>query len=106
MKNGKKKQTQSKNEEKSQSQSQPQRIRKSPCSDCGGQVRRKTVSQEFEREGIRVKISGIEAWVCSRCGEIYFEPEGADRLVQAANCLFALAVAGKQYKGKVAAVLS
>src|SRR5574341_2145056 len=106
MKNEKKKQPQGKNREKSQPENQTRRIRKSPCSDCGGQVRRKTISQEFEREGIRIKISGVEAWVCSRCGEIYFEPEGADKLVQAANCLFALAVAGNQSKGRLAASVS
>lgn len=77
-----------------------------PCSECGGQVRRKAISQEFEREGIRLKISGFKAWVCSRCGEIYFEPGGADRLVKAANSLFALAMAEKQRKGKVVAALS
>ncbi|MGH9853541.1 MAG: YgiT-type zinc finger protein [Blastocatellia bacterium] len=106
MKNGKKKQPQSKDKEKSQPQSKMENIRKSPCSDCGGQVRRKAISQEFEREGIRIKISGVQAWVCSRCGGIYFEPGGADRLVKAANCLFALALAEKQHKGKVVAALS
>lgn len=72
-----------------------------PCSACGGQVRRKVISQEFEREGIVVKISGFKAWACARCGEIYFAPGEADRLVEAANSLFALAVEGKQHKRKV-----
>src|SRR2546428_4804780 len=74
-----------------------------PCSECGGEVRRKAITQEFEREGVKVKISGFKAWVCTRCGEIYFGPGGADRLVQAANCLFALALAGKQHKGALVA---
>lgn len=82
------------------------RVRKYPCSACGGQVRRKTISQEFEREGIKVKISGVEAWVCSRCGEIYFEPGGAQKLVDAANSLYALAAAEKQHKGKVIGTVS
>lgn len=105
-KSGKKKQTQSKNGDRNQPQSQMQAIRKSPCSDCGGQVERKTISQKFEREGIRIKISGVEAWVCSQCGETYFEPGWADKLVQAANSLFALATAGKQHRGKIAARVS
>jgi len=87
-------------------QSEMQKTREKPCSDCGGQVRRKAVSQEFEREGIRIIISGFEAWACKRCGEIYFEPGAADKLVQAANNLFALAIAGKQHKGKVMAQIS
>lgn len=74
-----------------------------PCSECGGPVRRKAISQEFEREGIVIKISGFMSWACSRCGEIYFQPGAADRLVQAANSLFALALEGKHHKGKVMA---
>lgn len=83
-----------------------QELMEGPCSECGGPVRRKIISQEFEREGVKLKISGFKAWVCSRCGEIYFEPGAADKLVQAANSLFTLAIAGKQHKGKVVAVLS
>jgi len=83
-----------------------QKLMELPCSECGGQVRRKAITQEFEREGIRVKISGFKAWACRRCGEIYFEPGGADRLARAVNCLFALALSEKQHKGKVVAALS
>ena len=100
------KQASIKNGKKSQSPSPLVQVRKYPCSDCGGEVRRKTISREFEREGVKIKISGIEAWVCSRCGEIYFEPEGAEKLVQAANSLYALAVAEKQHKGKVVGSVS
>lgn len=84
----------------------PQKLMERPCSECGGQIRRKAISQEFEREGVKVKISGFMAWACSRCGEIYFEPEAADRFAQAVNALFALALAGKQHKGKVKAQVS
>lgn len=79
---------------------------KGPCSDCGGQLRRKPITQEFEREGVKVKVSGFMALVCIRCGEIYFEPGASDRLAQAVNSLFALALAGKQHKGKVMAKVS
>ncbi len=81
-------------------------LMKSPCSECGGRVRRKTVSQEFEKEGIKVKLSGFKAWVCERCGEVYFEPGGAEKVAQAVNSLFALALAERQHKGRVSATLS
>lgn len=84
----------------------PQKLMERPCSECGGQIRRKPITQEFEREGVKVNISGFLAWVCSRCGEIYFEPEGADRFAQAVNALFALALSAKQHKGKVVASVS
>jgi YgiT-type zinc finger domain-containing protein len=77
-----------------------------PCSECKGQVKRKTISQEFEKEGVKVKLSGFKAWVCSQCGEIYFEPGGAEKVAQAVNCLFALALAERQHKGRVSARLS
>ncbi|MGH9801435.1 MAG: YgiT-type zinc finger protein [Blastocatellia bacterium] len=83
-----------------------QKLMERPCSECGGQIKRKAITQEFEREGVKVKISGFMAWTCSRCGEIYFEPEAADRFAQAVSSLFALALAGKQHKGKVIAQVS
>lgn len=79
---------------------------KSPCSECGGLLKRKAISQEFEKEGVKVKISGFRAWVCQSCGEVYFEPGGADRFAQAVHSLFALAFAERQHKGKVTARLS
>lgn len=78
----------------------------SPCSECGGKVKRKVISQEFEKEGVKVKLSGFKAWVCTQCGETYFEPGGAEKVVQAVNGLFALAFAERQHKGKVTARLS
>jgi YgiT-type zinc finger domain-containing protein len=78
----------------------------SKCSECGGQVRRKTITQEFEKEGTKVKLSGLQAWVCGRCGEVYFEPGGAQQVVQAVNSLFRLAFAERQHKGTLSADLS
>jgi len=79
---------------------------KAKCSECGGQVRRKTIAQEFEKEGTKVKLSGLQAWVCSRCGEVYFEPGGAQKVVEAINSLFRLAFAERQHKGTLTAQLS
>lgn len=81
-------------------------LMKSPCSECGGEVKRKTIAQESEKEGVKVKLSGIKAWGCTKCGEIYFEPGGADKLAQAVNCLFALAFAERQHKGTLSARLT
>jgi YgiT-type zinc finger domain-containing protein len=79
---------------------------KSKCSECGGQVRRKSIAQEFQKEGVKVKLSGLQAWVCLRCGEVYFEPGGAQQVVQAVNSLFRLAFAERQHKGTLSAQLS
>ncbi len=78
-------------------------LMKQPCSECGGSLRRKSIEQEFEREGVKVKLSGVKAWVCSDCGEIYFEPGGADKLAAAVECLFELAFVEKQHRGPLSA---
>ena len=73
-------------------------ISKEPCSECGGRLQRKYITQEFEREGVKVKLSDIAALVCSECGEIYFQPGGAEKVAEAANSLIRLAVIEKQHK--------
>jgi YgiT-type zinc finger domain-containing protein len=73
-------------------------VSKEPCSECGGHLKKKYISQAFERGGITVKLSGIAALVCSKCGEIYFQPGGSEKVVEAANSLFKLATAEKQFK--------
>jgi YgiT-type zinc finger domain-containing protein len=55
-------------------------LMKLPCSECGGRLRRQAIEQEFEKEGITVKLSGVKAWVCEQCGEIYFAPGGQRKL--------------------------
>ena len=82
------------------------KLNSTPCSDCGGHLRRKDISQEFEREGLRVSVSGIRALVCERCGEIYFEPGAAQALVEAVDRLFVLARKNRQHKGKLVGALS
>lgn len=77
----------------------------SPCSECGGTVCHREITQEFEREGLRVSVSGIHALVCTVCGEVYFEPGGAQALVEAVDRLFALARRNHQHKGKLAATV-
>lgn len=73
------------------------------CSDCEGILEHRLISQEFERQGVRIRLSGIKAWVCKGCGEIYFQPGGADKVAKAANCLFELASTEKQHKGTLVA---
>src|SRR5690606_10212182 len=73
------------------------------CSECGGEVTTRSVTQTFEREGLQVEVAGIQAQVCERCGEIYFASGGAQAVVEAANSLFALARTNRQHKGKLIA---
>ncbi len=79
---------------------------RSACSECRGPVKKRTIVQKFEKEGVKVQLSGFKAWVCTQCGEVYFEPGGAQRVAQAVNSLLALALAGRQHKGKLSARVS
>ena len=74
-----------------------------PCSECGGCVARRAVSQEFERDGVRVEVAGVRVLVCETCDAIYFEPGGAQAMSEAVNSLFAVARANRQHKGKIVA---
>jgi YgiT-type zinc finger domain-containing protein len=64
------------------------------------------IKQEFEREGVRVVVSGIRASVCSQCGEVYFAPGGAQTLVEATSGRVALARRNRQSRGKLSAAVS
>ena len=74
------------------------------CSNCGGEVSRKMISRDFNREGTTVTIDGIRAIVCNECGEVYFEPEAAQSLLDAANALFQLSRRNRQHKGTLVGV--
>jgi len=82
------------------------RLKDVPCSQCGGAVAYDTVAEEFEREGMRVEISGIRALVCTQCGETYFKPGGAQAVVESADSLFALARRNRQHSGKLVAAVA
>jgi len=81
-------------------------LMRGPCSECGGKLKRTAITQTFENEGVKIRVSGVQAWVCGRCSEIYFEPGGADNMADAVRSLFALARAERQHKGTLIANLS
>lgn len=52
------------------------KLTKSPCSDCGnGHVRPVVAARSFTIDGHRVRVPGLIALVCDRCGERSW-PEG------------------------------
>jgi YgiT-type zinc finger domain-containing protein len=40
---------------------------------CGGQMQRQTVPFQITRKGYHLTFEQVAAWVCSQCGEAYFE---------------------------------
>jgi len=74
------------------------------CKSCRkGILKNKEVAQTFEREGLEVKIEGIPALVCEQCGQIYYAPGISDKIVNAANGLFALS--DKKHAGRLKAAV-
>ena len=67
---------------------------KAICKACrSGKLRKREVVQEFEREGLEVRIEGIPALVCEKCSQVYFAPGIGDKISAAANHLFMLSEA-------------
>lgn len=61
------------------------------CKTCRqGTLYRRETSQNFEREGLEVRIDGIPALICDQCGQVYYPPGIGDKITDAANHLFLL----------------
>ncbi len=58
------------------------------CANCRRQIEWREASQEFERDGLRVRISGIPAMVCPHCGAISYPAGVPDKIIAATNSLF------------------
>ena len=50
------------------------------CLSCQGPVERSTTRVKVERGGCRLEWDAVPAWVCSRCGQKYFEPQEVERI--------------------------
>ena len=43
------------------------------CMYCQGRMERRTAPFHIDRKGYHLLFDKIPAWVCSQCGEVYFE---------------------------------
>jgi YgiT-type zinc finger domain-containing protein len=43
------------------------------CIHCKGEMKRGTASFYIDRKGYHIGLDDIPAWVCTQCGEAYFE---------------------------------
>ncbi|RTZ71403.1 MAG: hypothetical protein DSZ00_10655 [Gammaproteobacteria bacterium] len=43
------------------------------CFLCGGEMFRGTAPFHVDRKGVHVSLDEVPAWVCSQCGEVFFE---------------------------------
>ncbi len=61
------------------------------CLCCQGTVERSTTRVKLERSGCRLEWESVPAWICTRCGQSYFEPQEVERIQLASRALAALA---------------
>lgn len=50
------------------------------CMLCKGEMRRGAAPFHIDREGCHVTLDQVPAWVCSQCGEPYFEGQEVDAI--------------------------
>ena len=50
------------------------------CMYCGGRMERGTAPFSIDRDGYHIHWHALPAWVCTQCGEAYFEKEEVDRV--------------------------
>jgi len=55
-----------------------------PCEYCDGETEQRTVTARFRFRGKTIYVNGVPAWVCTRCGEQYFDAPVYKRLEQLA----------------------
>lgn len=57
------------------------------CLCCQGIVERSTAPVKIERGGCRLEWDAVPAWICTRCGQTYFERNEVERIDKAARAI-------------------
>jgi YgiT-type zinc finger domain-containing protein len=58
------------------------------CIHCQGRMERTTAPFQVDRKGYHLVLEAVPAWVCSQCGEAYFEErevEGIQDVIRAVD---------------------
>ena len=50
------------------------------CMYCQGSMIKQTAAFHIDRRGIHITLDAVPAWVCSQCGEPYFEEQEVDAI--------------------------
>lgn len=50
------------------------------CIHCQGKMERGTAPFHVDRNGYHLVLDRIAAWICSQCGEVYFEESEVDSI--------------------------
>lgn len=50
------------------------------CHYCGGEMKKGKTTYTINKKGYHLLLDRIPAWICSQCGEVYFEGEEVDAI--------------------------
>ena len=50
------------------------------CIHCQGEMKRGTTPLHVDRKGCHLLLDAVPAWVCTQCGEAYFEEAEVDAI--------------------------
>ena len=50
------------------------------CIHCKGEMERKAAPFQIDRKGYHLLFDAVPAWVCTQCGEAYFEETEVDAI--------------------------
>lgn len=50
------------------------------CSHCKGKMKRGTAPFHVDRKGYYLVLDAVAAWICTQCGEVYFEEPEVDAI--------------------------
>ena len=57
------------------------------CIHCRGEMKRTTAPLSIDRKGYHVSWHAVPAWVCSQCGEPYFDQHEVEAVQEALRTL-------------------
>jgi len=50
------------------------------CMYCQGRMERRTAPFQVDRKSYHLTLEAVPAWVCTQCGEAYFEAREVDQI--------------------------
>ncbi len=57
------------------------------CMHCKGKMEYRTSPFQIDRKGYHLMLDAVPAWVCSQCGEVYFEESEVEAIQEVLKSL-------------------
>ena len=57
------------------------------CHHCLGRLEFKTAPFQISRNGYHMTIDTVPAWVCTQCGEVFYDEDAVDSIQQTLHSL-------------------